>query len=273
MIGTLLERTGIGRLKAYLPDYRLKEEEFLTPGNEKVLRELLLDHWDEVCSCYEADDTYIRSYLERKIQNAKRAAVVDVGWSGNNVLQVKYLVEEAYGMDCRIHCLLAAARNVNDTYMAGMMQRKRVETYIFSNMYNKGLHDAHQEENKKLNSFFFEILTQSSTPTFLGFDQQGKFLYDIPEVENYRHNREIHQGTLDFVKEYQKRFRDFPFMLDISGHDAYMPFQYFSRNLLWMKKYFGNYIFGRDLFATGEEAVMESVSEVMKKAGLWEEGS
>ena len=273
MIGTLLERTGIGRLKAYLPDYRLKEEEFLTPGNEKVLRELLLDHWDEVCSCYEADDTYIRSYLERKIQNAKKAAVVDVGWSGNNVLQVKYLVEEAYGMDCRIHCLLAAARNVNDTYMAGMMQRKRVETYIFSNMYNKGLHDTHQEENKKLNSFFFEILTQSSTPTFLGFDQQGKFLYDIPEVENYRHNREIHQGTLDFVKEYKKRFRDFPFMLDISGHDAYMPFQYFSRNLLWLKKYFGNYIFGRDLFATGEEAVMESVSEVMKKAGLWEEGS
>ena len=62
-------------------------------------------------------------------------------------------------------------------------------------------------------------------------------------------------------------------MLDISGHDAYMPFQYFSRNLLWLKKYFGNYIFGRDLFATGEEAVMESVSEVMKKAGLWEEGS
>ena len=63
----------------------------------------MLDHWDEVCSCYEADDTYIRSYLERKLQNAKRAAVVDVGWSGNNVLQVKYLVEEAYGMDCRIH--------------------------------------------------------------------------------------------------------------------------------------------------------------------------
>lgn len=269
-IGTLLQRTGIGKLKAYLTDYRLKEEEFLTPGNEKVLRQLLLDHWDEICGCYEADETYIRSYLKKKVEGVAKAAVVDVGWSGNNVLQVKYLVEEEYRMDCQIYCLLAATRNVNDTYMAGMMQQKRVETYIFSNMYNKGLHDAHQEENNKLNSFFFEILTQSSTPTFLGFDQTGKFLYDIPEVENYCHNREIHQGTLDFVREYKKRFQEYPYMLDVSGHDAYMPFQYFSRNLLWLKKYFGDYIFGRDLFATQEEAVMESVSEVMKKAGLWE---
>ena len=50
-----------------------------------------------------------------------------------------------------------------------------------------------------------------------------------------------------------------------------MPFQYFARNLSWLRRYCGGYIFGRDLFATQEKAVMESVSEVMKKAGLWEE--
>ena len=94
--------------------------------------------------------------------------------------------------------------------MAAMTQKEEVKTYIFSNMYNKGLHDAHQEENHRLNSFFFEILTQSCTPTFLGFDKDGRFLYDIPEVENYEKNREIHQGALDFVKEYQSRFQKFP---------------------------------------------------------------
>ena len=62
-------------------------------------------------------------------------------------------------------------------------------------------------------------------------------------------------------------------MTDISGHDAYMPFQYFANNLSWISKYFGGYLFGRDLFATQEKAVMESVSQVMKKAGIWEEGS
>ena len=269
-IGTLFERTGIGELKKYLPDYRIKAEEFLMPENEKIVRQLLIEHWEEVCGCYSRDQELIRQYLTRKTGDAKSVAVVDVGWSGNNVLQVKYLLEQVYGLNCQAHCLLAAARNVNDTYMAAMIQKEEVKTYIFSNMQNKGLHDAHQEENHRLNSFFFEILTQSCTPTFLGFDKQGRFLYDIPEVENYEKNREIHQGALDFVKEYQSRFRNFPYMMDISGHDAYMPFQYFSRNLLWMKKYFGGYIFGRDLFATQEKAVMESVEEVMKKAGIWE---
>ena len=270
-VGILFERTGIGELKKYFGDYRIRAEEYLTPDNERIVRRLVIEHWEEVCGCCRQDQDYIREYLLRKIGDARRAAVVDVGWSGNNVLQVKYLAEQEYQSGCEIHCLLAAARNVNDTYMAGMMQKQDVKTYIFSNMQNKGLHDAHQEENSRLNSFFFEILTQSSTPTFLGFDKEGRFLYDIPEAENYRHNSEIHRGALDFVREYQARFREYPYMLDISGHDAYMPFQYFSRNLSWLRRYFGGYIFGRDLFATQEKAVMESVSDVMKKAGLWEE--
>ncbi len=267
----LFDRVGIGALKKYFPAYRLREEEYLTSENEKAVRRLVTEHWDELASCYSADQACIESYLRRQVGDARRAAVVDVGWSGNNVLQVRHLIEEEYGMDCKIHCLLAAARDVNDTYMAGMMQRGQVQTYLFSPMHNKGLHDAHQEENERLNSFFFEILTQSATPTFLGFDSQGRFLYDIPEVENYARDGQIHEGALDFVRDYTEIFRDFPYMMDISGHDAYMPFQYFSRNLLWMRQYFGDYIFGRDLFATQDKAVMESVREVMEKAGLWEE--
>lgn len=270
-LGVLFDRTGTGRLKKYFPDYRLREEEYLSGENEKAVRRLVTDHWDELEQCYEKDRLFIEAYLRGQVGDARNVAVVDVGWSGNNVLQIRYLVEEVYRMNCKVHCLLAATRNVNDTYMAGMMQQGRVSTYIFSNMFNKGLHDAHQEENNRLNSFFFEILTQSATPTFLGFDQEGRFLYDIPEVENYERDRQIHQGTLDFVRDYMHAFRDFPYMLRISGHDAYMPFQYFSRNLLWLKQYFGDYIFGRDLFATQDKAAMESVREVMEKAGLWEE--
>lgn len=272
-LGTLFDRVGIGELKKYFPEYRIKEMEFLSPANEKIVYHLLTDHWDEVCDCYRKDEAYIREYLMKKLGDSRGAAVVDVGWSGNNVLQVKYLLEEVCGVNSSIHCLLAAARNVNDTYMAAMMQKGQVSTYLFSNMENKGLHDLHQKGNQHLNSFFFEILTQSCTPTFLGFDPDGAFRYDIPEAENYQRNREIHRGTLDFVRDYSQWFEKFPYMLDISGHDAYMPFLHFSGNLSWIRKYFGNYIFGRDLFATQEQAVMESVREVMEKAKLWEETS
>ncbi len=270
-IGTLFDRVGIGELKKYFPQYRLHDREYLTPANEKVVYSLLVDHWEELCGCYQADQEAIRDYLSRMLAGSRRAAVVDVGWSGNNVLQVRYLVEKVYHLNCRISCLLAATRNVNDTYMAAMMQKRQVETYLFSSLDNKELHDLHQAGNRHLNSFFFEILTQSCTPTFLGFDREGRILYDIPEVENYEHNREIHRGCLDFVRDYTGWFQDFPYMLDISGHDAYMPFLHFSGHLSWLRKYFGGYIFGRDLFATQDRAVMESVRQVMEKAKLWEE--
>lgn len=269
-LGTLFDRIGISPLKQYFNEYRLNESEYLLPSNEKVVYQLMTDHWDELCDCYQTDNQNIKDYLALKIADSKRAAVVDVGWSGNNVLQVKYLVEDVYQFDCEITCMLAAARNVNDTYIAAMMQKQEVKTYIFSTLENRALHDLHQATNNHLNSFFFEILTQSCTPTFLGFEG-NKFLYDIPETENYAHNREIHQGILDFVKEYSSHFKAFPYMMDISGYDAYMPFCQFVSDLSWLKKYFKDYAFGRDLFATQEKAVMETVYEVMQKANLWGE--
>jgi len=63
-----------------------------------------------------------------------------------------------------------------------------------------------------------------------------------------------------------KIFEKYPFMFNISGYDAYMPFRMFVSDLSWLREYFSGYVFGRDLFATQEKAVMETVKEVMDKA-------
>ena len=264
-IETLFRKTGIEALLKYLADYNLHGYEYICPDNEMIVEKLLIDHWNEVCECYQGDQQEIKQYLEAAIAGHEKVAVVDVGWSGNNVLQIKKLVEEVYRDKCEVTCMLAAAREVNSTYMASMIQNREVETYIFSNVDNRFLHQYHQETNNRLNSFFFETLTQSCSPTFLGF-KDGKFLYDIPEVENYEHNKEIHKGILDFVSGYYKMFSKYPFMLNISGSDAYMPFRQYVSDLSWIRKYFSEYVFGRDLFATQEEAKMETVREVMEKA-------
>lgn len=264
-VSTLFDCIGISELKKYFQNYRINEEEFLTESNEKIVEQLLIEHWEELCDCYKEDEQQIQEYLEDIVGDHSHVAVIDVGWSGNNVLQVKYLLEEVYKKDCNVKCYLAASRNVNDTYMASMMLSEEVDTYIFSNMQNKDLHDFHQGTNNRLNSFFFEIMTQSCTPTFLGFEENA-FLYDIPEVENFEHNRDIHKGILDFARIYSKTFEKYPYMLNIPGYDAYMPFRMFVSDLSWLREYFSGYVFGRDLFATQEKAVMETVKEVMDKA-------
>lgn len=264
-VSTLFDRIGIGELKKYFEEYRINDEEFLSESNEKIVEQLLIEHWEELCECYKEDERQIQEYLEDIVGDHSHVAVIDVGWSGNNVLQVRYLLEDVYKKKCKVECYLAATRNVNDTYMASMMLSEEVDTYIFSNMQNKDLHDFHQGTNNRLNSFFFEIMTQSCTPTFLGFEENG-FLYDIPEVENFEHNRDIHEGILDFAKIYMKTFEKYPYMLNIPGYDAYMPFRMFVSDLSWLRDYFSGYVFGRDLFATQEKAVMETVKEVMDKA-------
>lgn len=266
-ISTLFERCGFGELLKYCPKYGIKKDGYLVPENELIVKKLLTEHWDELCECYKEDQEEIRSYLESSIGGHKKIAVVDVGWSGNNVLQIKKLVEEVYKDDCEVFCMLAATREVNDTYMAGMIQNEEVESYIFSNVFNTHIHAFHQETNNRLNSFFFEILTQSCSPTFLGV-HDGIFNFDIPEVENYERNREIHNGILDFVKEYSEHFKEYPYMCNISGNDAYMPFRKYVSDLSWVREYFSDYVFGRDLFATQDEPVMETVKEVMQKAKL-----
>ena len=60
--------------------------------------------------------------------------------------------------------------------MAAMSQKKEVKTYIFSNMENKGLHDAHQEENNRLNSFFFEMALDN--PYSLRYNIDNGSIYD-----------------------------------------------------------------------------------------------
>lgn len=266
-ITTLFTRIGIKSLLRYLDEYRINDDEYLTPQNEKVIEKLMIDHWDEICDIYEIELRKIGKYLKSLIGDSKNIAVVDVGWSGNNVLQVKYLVEEVFKFDCKVTCLLAATRNVNDTYMVGMMQQEDVDTYIFSNMQNKFLHDFHLDTNNGLNSFFFEIMTQSASPTFLGFEDD-RFLFDIPEIENYKYDREIHKGILDFANIYTEIFKKYPYMYNICGNDAYMPFRMLVNNLGFIKKYFSQFVFGRDLCATQEKAVMETVGEVIEKAGL-----
>ena len=41
---------------------------------------------------------------------------------------------------------------------------------------------------------------------------------------------EIQKGILDFVKEYTGKFREIPYLLDISGRDAYAPVMAASGN-------------------------------------------
>ena len=100
-----------------------------------------------------------------------------------------------------------------------------------------GNRDLLKKHNPSKNyNVFWELLLSSPTPQFLGFyEGRSKKTQDIYlnnlditlRFGKYDANqggiREIQSGIMDFAHEYYEHFKDFPYMFNISGRDAYSP--------------------------------------------------
>jgi predicted HAD superfamily hydrolase len=265
-IGKLLDKIELGNLKRYLGDYNLKEDEFLSAGNYKILENLCADHWNEIVETYEEDNYNFKEYFKSVVGDRKSILVVDVGWTGNVVLTIKDIINEVVP-DSNVKCMLAGIKGTDKSESAPLILTESVLPYIFSQSLNSDIHDYHHNTNKRLNTFLFEMMTQSNSSTFIG-EKGGDFIFDIPETENYGKNNEIHEGIMDFADIYSKTFKDFEYMLNISGYDAYMPFKLLVKDLTFIKKYFNDFHFGRGVLATSDDCRMETVKEVLESAGL-----
>lgn len=258
---------GISELLQYRKNYGLKEEEYITPYNEKMIERLLCEHWNEVLECYKKENDEIKTYYEDVIGTHKKIAIVDVGWSGNIVLGLKKLIEEKWKIGCEVDCLLAATRGLRETSLETLELKKKVNCYIFSTIDNTDLHKKHMTTNRRLNSFLFEMMTQSNSSTFEGIFE-GNFKFEIPETENFEHNKEIHEGIIMFAKVYTETFKNYPYMWQIPGRDAYIPFSNLVKDLTFIKKYFSDYVFGRGVLSTAGEDGKETVKQVLDNANL-----
>lgn len=263
----LLEEAGISVLLPYMSAYGLREEEYITPYNERIIERMFCDHWEEILRCYEKTDAEMKEYYRGVIGTHKKVAVVDVGWSGNIVFSLKNLIEEKWKLGCEVDCLLAAMRALREDSLETLELKKSVNAYMFSTIDNMELHKKHMSTNRRLNSFLFEMMTQSNSATFEGITD-GKFKFEIPETENFEHNREVHEGIREFVLLYTKTFKNYEYMWQIPGRDAYLPFSALVGDLTFIKTYFSDYVFGRGVLSTAGEDGKETVKQVLDRAGL-----
>ena len=68
------------------------------------------------------------------------------------------------------------------------------------------------------------MLLGSESASLRGFREDGSPIFGGSEKDNARTVSLIHAGALGFIADYTARFADYPYMLDISGSDAYAPF-------------------------------------------------
>lgn len=267
-IGDLLDILSLSELKDSLSNYRLTSYEELSNSNKENLIKFFNDNLDVITELRKKELEYLKKSFKAHIGDSKKISIVDVGWIGSGPLGIKYLLNEVWKMDIKVHCLVAANRHYNSEANAISIINEDVESYLFNSSFNVELLKRHSSTNRNTNNLYFEQFTQASMPSYEGVDKDGNWLFDLPEIENYELIEEIHNGIFDFAKEYKALFGNYDYMFNISGHDAYMPFAMIVKNLKFIKTYLGKMTYSRTVGSNKGEQKIETLKEILDSLEL-----
>ncbi|MCM1145032.1 MAG: hypothetical protein NC407_10015 [Lachnoclostridium sp.] len=215
----------------------LRAEDELTDKNGRLLRQFVEAKWEQVRKIYAPQKTAARKYYAKVLKDCGRVAVVDIGWAGSGAVALAHLVEKVWKLPCQVDGMIAGTNTLHNAEPEAseiFLQKGKLTAYLYSQGHNRDLLKKH-DANKNYN-VFWELLLSSPTPQFAGFyegrrnGETWQYLEDCDITltfgkaeENQDKIREIQKGIYDFAKEYQRHFKEFPYMFHISGRDAYAP--------------------------------------------------
>lgn len=217
----------------------LKPEDELTDKNGHLLREFLEAKWEQVMEVYVSQMTAAEKYYIQVLKGCSKVAAVDIGWAGSGAVSLAHLVGKVWKLPCRVTGIVAGTNTLHNAEPDAseiFLQNGKLAAYLYSQSHNRDLLKKH-DPNKEYN-VLWELLLSSPAPQFTGFyegrrkaDRENlRYIEDCDITlafgkadRNQEGIRQIQKGILDFAHEYQRHFKDFPYMFHISGRDAYAP--------------------------------------------------
>lgn len=220
-IGEVLNSMELNSLETMLPA-ELSVSDKLTSSNAAEFKEFLNDHFGEVIASYEKQRACAKEYFSDLLEGCSKAVCIDIGWAGSGTLSISYLCEKVWNIPCEITGLIAGTNtphNAEPDASESFLQSGKLRSYMFSQSHNRDLLKKHNPGAGY--NVFWEILLSSPDPSFDGYYEEGPRLgkADIDAGKA----AEIQRGITDFISEYTVRFKAYPYMMNISGRDAYAP--------------------------------------------------
>lgn len=202
--------------------------ESLTDKNVENVKKFMEERWERILKYYDAEHRIAKEYFEQILSGVDKAVAVDIGWAGSGAIAIRKLTEKVWKLPCEVIGIIAGTNtvhNVEPDASESFLQSGKLVSYLYSSSDNRDLMKKH-DLNKNYN-VYWELLLSSPTPQFKGFGydlRENKIVFQFGDYdENKEGILEIQKGILDFVSSYVAFFSEFPYMLKISGRDAYAP--------------------------------------------------
>ena len=218
---------------------KLKESNILTEKNIETLKRYIIANADYAEQKYKKQLQAAEKYYRGILEGCKKVVTVDIGWAGSGAMALRYLTSRIWQIPCEIVGMIAGTNTVHNSEPDAsetFLQSGKLVAYLYSQSHNRDLLKKH-DPNKDYN-VFWELLLSSPTPQFSGFQSgnacrektEDRYFPDLDitlQFGKYDANqegiKEIQHGILDFAADYKEHFKDFPYMFNISGRDAYAP--------------------------------------------------
>lgn len=196
-----------------------------------IVDELILflnANWEKITDFYKEQLTEGKKYYLSLIQDAKRVAVVDVGWVGSGAITLKQLIENDWMFNCKVYGLVAGScsgTSADCETTAIEFADGDITSYLFSPSCNRDvwkIHDAAKGHN-----MIVELLLSSNEKSFRGFKKDLEGNYQFNTNGETINADDIQKGILDFVDQFKAHPLHY---IRIPGRDAMAPIMLLYQN-------------------------------------------
>lgn len=215
-----------GLTKVIYKESKMLPTDKLTNKNVDVLKSILDKYWQQILDIYANQSKLGNQYFSKLIGSAKKMVVVDAGWAGTGEIFLHHIEKKEWDLKCKITGLVAGTLAESSLYADAnetFLRSGELTSYMFSQSKNRDLWKLHSQSRG--HNLLWELLMTSTEGSFQGFHEEqgdvamkfGKNLVDATKIDD------IHEGILDFVKDYNNLPQTVKELFIIDGRDAYAP--------------------------------------------------
>jgi HAD superfamily hydrolase (TIGR01549 family) len=233
----ILEDSDLSILIPKLESSNLKGDDILSSDNYYLIKDFIYKNKKIISTYFKPSKKAFKEYISKLIKKSKNISIVDLGWSGQILIQLKHFIQN--NIDSNINIYGNYMANTTNDKVNGYIESGLMDSYLFNYSKNENyiLNTATIKDNTK--AMILEAIFSSVEPTLLKYDYKEtyEFIYGEKTSDEFVVSQ-IQKGIMEFASIYTSLTKNYNFK--ISPTDAYKPFNLISDNFLYNYNIFKN---------------------------------